>query len=87
VLASLLPLAFLMGMPFPLGLRRLVRDSGPLAWAWASNGFASVVAVPLSALLSLELGSRVLFLAAGVAYGLAAVAAGVGAGTRGTRAT
>jgi hypothetical protein len=86
VLGSLLPLAFLMGMPFPLGLRRLVGDSGPLAWAWASNGFASVVAVPVSALLSLELGSRVLFLAAGVAYALAALAAGVGAGIRGTRA-
>ena len=82
-LGSVLPLAFLMGMPFPLGLRRLVREPGPLAWAWASNGFASVVAVPLSALLSLELGSRVLLLAAGMAY---AVAAGVGAAGRGTRA-
>jgi len=86
VLGCLAPLAFLMGMPFPLGLRRLVRDSGPLAWAWASNGFASVVAVPLSALLSLELGSQVLFLAAGAAYALAAVAAGVGGEGRRARA-
>jgi hypothetical protein len=76
------PLAFLMGMPFPLGLRLLARERAPLAWAWASNGFASVIAAPLSALLSLELGSRVLLAGAAASY---AVAAGMAAfGGRGT---
>src|SRR5439155_512348 len=39
------PLAFALGMPFALGLRRIAPDGGaPAAWAWAVNGFASVVA-------------------------------------------
>jgi len=66
------PLAFLMGMPFPLGARQLAPGSASLAWAWASNGFASVVAAPLSALVALELGSRTLFAFAAAAYGVAA---------------
>ncbi len=58
----LAPLAFLMGLPFPLGLRQLVGDdSGSLAWAWAANGFASVIAAPLAALIALEAGSAMLF--------------------------
>ncbi len=65
VLVCLGPPAFLMGMPFALGLRRLAPEAGTVAWAWASNGFASVVAAPLSALVALELGSRVLLAAAG----------------------
>jgi hypothetical protein len=71
-LACLAPPAFLMGLPFPLGLRSLAPSSGEVAWAWAANGFASVVAAPLSALVALEAGSRVLLAAAAVAYGLAA---------------
>ena len=76
ILAMLLclgPLAFAMGMPFVLGLRQLAPRGGALAWAWASNGFASVTAAPLSALVSLELGSRVLLLVAGAAYAGAAI--------------
>ncbi|MGZ6080604.1 MAG: hypothetical protein ACXWK4_07310, partial [Myxococcaceae bacterium] len=72
VLACLGPPAFLMGMPFALGLRRLAPEAGTVAWAWASNGFASVVAAPLSALVALELGSRVLLAVAGAAYAVAA---------------
>jgi hypothetical protein len=71
-LLACLPAATMMGMAFPLGLRRLVAgERSRLAWAWAANGFASVVAAPLAALVALELGSRaVLALAAG-AYGVA----------------
>jgi hypothetical protein len=71
-LVALAPAAFLMGMPFALGVRRLAPEGGALAWAWASNGFASVVAAPLAALLSLELGSRVLLGAGAATYALAA---------------
>ncbi len=42
-----------------------------VAWAWAANGFASVVATPLAALLALEVGTRALFLVAAAAYGTA----------------
>ena len=71
ILAALAPAAFLMGTPFALGLRQLAPEGGALAWAWASNGFASVVAAPLSGLVALELGSRVLLGAAGAAYAVA----------------
>ncbi|UCC48201.1 MAG: SAM-dependent methyltransferase [Gemmatimonadota bacterium] len=72
--AVLAPLAFLMGTPFPLGLRFLASmDTGAVAWAWAANGFSSVVATPLAALIALEAGSQVLFLAAAAAYACAAL--------------
>jgi spermidine synthase len=70
----LAPLAFLMGLLFPLGLRLFAHaDSKRLAWAWAANGFASVVAAPLAALIALEIGSRALFFLGAAAYGVAMV--------------
>lgn len=75
--AALAPPAFLMGVPFPVGLRALAGgDASRVAWAWAANGFASVVAAPLAALLALEWGSRALFLAAAVAYAASAMLLG-----------
>jgi hypothetical protein len=47
-----------------------------IAWAWATNGFSSVIAAPLGALIALEYGSRTLFLAAALAYGVAGMAGG-----------
>lgn len=68
-LAALAPPAVLMGLPFPLGLRSFARNApSRIAWAWAANGFASVAAAPLSALIALEWGSRVLFLSAAGGY-------------------
>ena len=73
---SICPLAFAMGIPFPHGLRLLVGDSHiQVAWAWAANGFASVVAAPLAALIALERGSPELMLFAALAYGTAGVLA------------
>ncbi len=66
------PVAFLMGMPFPLGIRTLARDDQRrLAWAWAANGFASVTAAPMAALVALTLGSTAVLIAAAAAYGVA----------------
>jgi hypothetical protein len=66
------PLAAVMGMPFPLGLRRLAaEDPARVAWAWAANGFGSVVAAPLAALIALEAGSEAVFAAAAAAYAVA----------------
>lgn len=64
----LAPVATAMGMLFPLGLRRIAGDSAGIAWAWAANGVASVVGVPLAALIAVEAGSPVLFLVAALAY-------------------
>jgi hypothetical protein len=72
VVVCLGPLAFLMGTPFPLGLRQLAANRTTLAWAWAANGFASVAAAPLSALVALELGSRFLLGTAAACYAVAA---------------
>jgi hypothetical protein len=69
----LAPPALLMGLPFPIGLRVFGNQPNRVAWAWAANGFASVVAAPLAALLALESGSAALFLLAAAAYGGAAL--------------
>lgn len=82
-LAALAPPAFLMGFPFPTGLRLLASASRPaVAWAWAINGFAAVIAAPLSALIAIEWGSPALFASSAFAYlGAAAVARGAVAPT------
>jgi predicted membrane-bound spermidine synthase len=41
--ALLLPVAFLMGLPFPLGLRQVHRSRGSVAVMWGVNGVMSVV--------------------------------------------
>jgi hypothetical protein len=66
--------AFLMGVPFPLGLRALAAGgAGRVGWAWAANGYASVVAAPLAALIAVEAGSRALLLVAAALYAVAGV--------------
>ena len=51
------PLAFFMGMPFPLGLRRLAEEAPDFVpWAWGINGFASVVSAVLATLLAIHFG-------------------------------
>ncbi len=72
VLLAVFPVAFAMGLPFPLGLARIGR--GPfLPWVWALNGAFSVVATPLANLLSLEFGFSVVLSAAALLYALAAL--------------
>jgi hypothetical protein len=71
-LLLLAPLAFCMGMPFPLGLRGHARGHAALAWAWAVNGFASVIAASLAALVAMEIGTRALLLCGAALYLLAA---------------
>lgn len=74
-LIAITPPAFLMGSPFPVGLRRYAGDDpARRAWAWAGNGFASVVASPLAALIAVELGSVVLFLVGSLVYAAASLA-------------
>jgi SAM-dependent methyltransferase len=74
-IALIAPLAFAMGMPFPLGLARLARGSPALiAWAWAVNACASVVAAVLATLLAIHLGFNAVVLLAVMLYALAVAA-------------
>lgn len=55
----LAPLGFLMGIPFPAGIRRIANHpehTTLIPWAWAVNGAASVISAVLAALIALSLG-------------------------------
>jgi hypothetical protein len=69
---TIAPLAVAMGHVFPAGLRHLGR-SGPklIPWAWAANGFASVVATVAAPLIAMSFGFTVLTVVAVGCYLLA----------------
>jgi hypothetical protein len=51
------PLAFWMGIPFPMGIRRLAGEAPEfIPWAWGINGFASVISAALATLLAIDFG-------------------------------
>jgi len=67
------PLAFAMGMPFPLGLARTAgRAPFLVPWAWGVNGCASVVAAILATMLAIHFGFGVVVGLAVLLYALAA---------------
>ncbi|MCH9006138.1 MAG: hypothetical protein IH838_12735, partial [Proteobacteria bacterium] len=68
------PLAFCMGMPFPIGLSRVANNIPDfIPWAWGINGFASVISATLATLLAIEFGfTAVVLLALGLYMGAAA---------------
>jgi spermidine synthase len=73
--ALIAPLAFCMGMPFPLGLRRVSSRVPELVpWAWAVNGSASVLSAVLASLLATHFGFTVVVALAVALYALAAAA-------------
>ena len=66
------PIAFVMGMPFPLGLTATARTARELLpWAWGINGCASVLSAILAVLLAMEIGFSGVMLCAVVLYLLA----------------
>jgi hypothetical protein len=68
---AIAPLGFLMGMPFPCGLRRAGIESKALVpWAWAVNGGTSVFGSTLAVLLSMTYGFTTSFLCGAAAYAL-----------------
>jgi hypothetical protein len=71
----LAPLAFAMGVPFPLALARLAREAPAFVpWAWGINGCASVASALLALLLAIAFGYGVVLVLAAVLYLLAALA-------------
>ncbi|MBO0910192.1 MAG: hypothetical protein J2P13_00255 [Acidobacteria bacterium] len=68
----LAPLGFVMGMPFPAGLRLLLtrpRESGnSIEWAWAMNGGASVLGSVLAMVIALEFGLTMTLVSGAAAY-------------------
>ncbi|MEA1964081.1 MAG: SAM-dependent methyltransferase, partial [Candidatus Aerophobetes bacterium] len=54
-LGLIAPLAFFMGMPFPLGLSRVSRRKSSLVpWAWGINGCASVISTILASVFAIS---------------------------------
>jgi hypothetical protein len=70
ILLLILP-CFLVGLPFPLGMRYLLNRPAHRAYAWTANGCASVLTSILSAQIALSLGIPIIILCAAVAYLLA----------------
>ncbi|PYP93287.1 MAG: hypothetical protein DMG65_01240 [Candidatus Angelobacter sp. Gp1-AA117] len=69
----LVPLGFLMGMPFPTGLKLLAASGGStVEWAWALNAAASVLGSVAAMVIAIHFGLTVTLACAGVAYLLSA---------------
>ena len=68
----LVPLGFLMGMPFPAGLK-LVAESGKstVEWAWAMNAAASVLGSVSAMVIAIHFGLAITLACAALAYLLA----------------
>lgn len=62
----IVPLAFVMGVPFPLGLRSVKQELIP--WAWAVNGSASVLSTIIAILIALSTGYSFVLVLAAVIY-------------------
>jgi hypothetical protein len=77
----LAPLGFVMGMPFPTGLRALAAAPAPefpaglsdsaVEWAWAMNAAASVLGSVLAMVIAIQFGLTVTLACGAGAYLLA----------------
>jgi len=73
LLASIVPLGFLMGMPFPSALRLASQArGGAVEWIWALNGAASVLGSVLTIFLAVTLGLQAALLGGAICYVVAA---------------
>ena len=69
------PLGFFMGMAFPIGMRRALRELPSLApWLWGVNGAASVCASVAAVVIAIGLGISAAFWAGVACYGAALAA-------------
>lgn len=73
-IALIAPVAFLMGVPFPLGIRAIAATGGKhIPWAWAANGCASVVGSVCAVLGAMVWNFSTMLVIAGAIYVLALV--------------
>ena len=70
-LLFLLPAAFLMGMPFPIGIRFLLDTPVQRAYAWSVNGGASVLSAIAAAQMAISWGIPAVAMGGVLAYGVA----------------
>jgi predicted membrane-bound spermidine synthase len=72
LLCLVAPLGIMMGLAFPLGLRRLeLSEPAQIPWAWAINGCVSVATPAAAMLLAMSAGFTAVFVASAIAYGSA----------------
>lgn len=63
------PLGFVLGIPFPMGLRLAMQRSSALgSWAWGVNGFFTVIGTVLALILGMMIGFRLVLLLACACY-------------------
>lgn len=68
-LMLLLPIGFVLGVPFAYGIRCVNRyDPTLVPWAWAVNGFCTVIGSILAVIVSMNLGFSTVMLFAVAAY-------------------
>ena len=66
------PLAFFMGMPFPLGMTRLANRAPEFVpWAWGINGCASVLSAILATMIAIHFGFHTVVILSVMLYILA----------------
>ncbi|GAB4346702.1 MAG: hypothetical protein Kow0099_28190 [Candidatus Abyssubacteria bacterium] len=71
-LGVLMPIGFLLGVPFAYGIRLLnLTNPSIIPWAWAVNGCATVIGSILAAILSMTFGFNFVLVIAVVTYLLA----------------
>ena len=69
---AILPLGFLMGFPFPTGIRLLAeKEKNLVPWAWATNAFSSVVNSILALMIAFWAGFNLVLILASGGYLLA----------------
>jgi hypothetical protein len=69
---TVFPLGFLMGFPFPTGIRLLAeQEEGLVPWAWATNAFSSVVNSISALIIAFWVGYSLVLVLASAGYLLA----------------
>jgi len=70
----LVPLGFLMGTPFPTGLRLVHRsENATVEWAWAMNASASVLGSVAAMVIAIHFGLTITLACAALAYAMAGI--------------
>jgi len=70
-LGLIFPLGFLIGMPFPLGIRVVnstEQGKGLIPWLWATNSFCSIIASVSAVIIAIFFGFKVVAILAALIY-------------------